>query len=212
MEKMAQRPKRDGRRDVRRSGGKWKRRQLGRAGSTMVELITAFALLGIFLAAGAMVTGTYFRMFTRTREYGSQRVLASTLLDALQYELETAVEAGQEEAEREESGEEEDGTVLGGAKLLPGSGGVSYRNCDGLWSQLTIEENGYLRIDRGEASLLYGPAVYSRNRVEQLSFEPLEGAKTEGIVKMTLTLESTAFPGLTCEMSRVVYCYNLEEL
>lgn len=186
----------------------------GREGSTMAELIVAFALLGIFLAVAAMVTGIYFRTFTRTREYGSQRILASTLLDAIEYELGAAVKnAGYESAD-----------------LTPGSGSVSYLDSDGTPSRLTVDENGYLRIARGadaapeealdsEASalfpepvLLYGSLVYGRSRIAGLSFGPLERAAEKHLVKVTLSLESGQFSGMTCETSRVVYCYNLEEL
>ena len=175
---------------------KKKGKGLGQAGATMAELIVTFALLGIFLLAAALVTGTYFRMFTRTREYGNQKILSSTLTDMIEYELGAA----------------------GKEIVISSDGGmIDYQNSMGIAMQMKKNEDGYLQISVGSGEdseqkeeMVYYQAVYGQNRIARLTFEPFEGKGENCLVKVTLALESALFTDMTSESSGIVYCYNLD--
>lgn len=181
-------------------------------GSTMVEMIVSFALIGIFLVSAAAVMSTYFGLFTRVREYGDQQMLAVTLADTIQYELGPA-EGGSYPGL---AGAEENPAQMGVAVSADGSG-ISYKNADQIPSRIQVDGQGHLEILRSKA---YMPenmaeegctaAVYGRNRIESLVFEPVPGEGKTQLVKVTLTLENQFSEELTCEVSRTVRCYNLE--
>lgn len=71
--------------------GQGQRRRLGKSGTTLVELVVTFALIGLFMTAAAAMVTSYLRIFTRIQDTSRAVTVSDTLLDKISGEITAAI-------------------------------------------------------------------------------------------------------------------------
>ncbi|NCB93740.1 MAG: type II secretion system protein [Clostridia bacterium] len=172
-----------------------------RKGYTLVELIVVFALIGIFMSAGAAVVGAYYKVATRISDISHAQVVADTLLNDISSQIVSL---------------RYDPSKDWNDQIWINADSMTFENH--LGQRVTIETDeskllSYVYIGETENSRVtpYGAETYMDNTVSELSFEPVgDDFASTGLIRVTLTLERDRNVPVTYTDSRIISCYNVE--
>ena len=181
-------------------------------GFTLVEVIVAFALTGILLAAASAVLGVFVKSFVRVTGTSEMEMAARTIMETVTGELERA--AGGDAVS-------DSNTPL----RLDGDGTVWYRNFEGKTAHMQVDESGELLIEYFESGQEEREAAMSwrfpenfyekclkKQKISKNSrIQKMEIVRIENRNLLEVTLEMKHRSGdMTYSMTRMFECYNLK--
>lgn len=171
-------------------------------GFTLVEVIVAFALTGILLAAASAVLGVFVKSFVRVTGSSEMEMAARTIMETVTGELERA--AGGDAVS-------DSSTPL----RLDGDGTVWYRNFEGKTAHMQVDESGELLIEYFESGQEEREAAMSwrfpEKFYEKCNIQKMEIVRIENRNLLEVTLEMKHRSGdMTYSMTRMFECYNLK--
>lgn len=171
-----------------------RKRKKDNRGMSLAELIVTFALMGIFLAAVAVVISSSVLIHSELTGTMYAQSVSETLLDKIVGELAAADPVGSK-------------AIVVGRALKEGEdigGGVSFYDRDGKKASFFLEDG--LLVMKADENWKMDEKAYMGYRITEMKVSRLN---KENVLEIVLTIRNLK-TDFTYTASRVVACYNFE--
>lgn len=204
-----------------------RRKHFGKAGTTLVELIVTFALIGIFMTAAASMLTSSLRLFTRMQSTSRAILVSDNLLDKITGEISAAKTFN--------SNSEQDGYYFWLEPGVEQSRWIVFQNRNASPIALFASESTatgkadtaamgegqlflkYYKIsgaeeyrDQEEIDWHYDSRIYMGYKISDLHFSIEDPEDHPDVVRVDMTLTHTK-TGFTYESFRYARCYNFDK-
>ncbi len=202
-----------------------RRRKLNNSGTTLVELMVTFALLGLFMVQASFIISSLASAYYQLKGNDMGMQVANVIMTKISGQLENARNV----VFASEDYKELDGTAVTGTLILAGDA-AEFRNGNGSHVKLCLEGDAnqrYLSLhyyevtsvneETGESEQLYkavdwkyDSAMYMGYHIRDLQFA-LAGAEYDSnVIRVTLELESPQYGEYKTQ--QLMRCYNLDSM
>lgn len=202
---------------------KHRMQKLNNMGTTLIELLTTFALLGMFMVQASLVISSITSAYYHIKGTDMGMQVADILLDKIAAQLENA----QNVSVQSEDYMDASNMPLTGSMIIA-EDAVEFRNGSGSHVKIYVDGEGnqrYLALhyyavsavneETGESEEIYKPvdwkydsAMYMGYYISDIRFSQAGEEYDPNIIRVELELESSMYGGYKTQ--QLIRCYNLD--